>query len=316
VPALRTCIVSTSMSTTKTPVVKESKAPTHLVGLEPVLEIIHVALLTPFVTNATPISIMLIAPSGGGKTATLKRFRAEYIHITNDLTSSGLWTILRDDKEEKISHISLEDFNPVLSHKSSVSSLTIASLLSVMADGMMRVDDGRETKELKHKPVGVITGVTPDMFQSNLEKWHGLGMIRRFLPVHFTYTQQTISLAQKDIRQGRVTSKALPHVVLQKPPTNSSPIITTEAANQIEMMSVFLGQNLGVGSILKKGNQNEWKRDYVQGTPVLPMAPHIILRTMAQARALKERRMKVDDSDITFLRGLVDFTNPINPVKI
>jgi hypothetical protein len=81
-------------------------------------------------------------------------------------------------------------------------------------------------------------------------------------------------------------------------------------------MSVFLGQNLGVGSILKKGNQNEWKRDYVQGTPVLPMAPHIILRTMAQARALKERRMKVDDSDITFLRGLVDFTNPINPVKI
>lgn len=288
----------------------------HLVGLGPVLEIVHVALLTSYIEKATPIAIMLVAPSGGGKTATLKRFQADFIHQTNDLTSSGLWQILRDDKDEKLSHICLEDFNPLLSHKSSVSSLTIASLLSVMSDGMMRIDDGRERHELVHKPVGIITGVTPEMFAANLEKWHGLGLIRRFLPIHFVYKQETIHHAQQTIREGKINSKPLPPIKLEIPQSKVSPIISPEFAKDIEMQSVFLGTHLGVNSFVTKGRNNEWKREYIQGPAVLPMAPHIILRTMAQARALKERRMHVDESDMVFLRTLVSFVNPLSPAQL
>lgn len=288
----------------------------HLIGLEPVLEIVKVSLFTPFIESANPVAIMLIAPSGGGKTAVLKRYTGDHIHQTNDLTTSGLWQVMRNDKEEKITHICLEDFNPVLSHKSSVSNLTIASLLSVMADGMMRVDDGRETKELKHKPIGVVTGVTPEMFQQNLDKWHSLGLVRRFLPICFGYTQETISKAQEHIKKGKVKAKPLPPITLTPLQVQSSPLIESKFADQIEMQSVFLGANLGVNAVVTKGNNNEWERKFVSGKAVLPMAPHIILRTMAQARALMNRRPKVDDSDISFIKMLVSFSNPMEPVKL
>lgn len=305
------------MPPNKTPAgVAMAPAHSHLIGLEPVLEIVHVSLLSGFIEKATPVAIMLVGPSGGGKTATLKRFSGEFIHQTNDLTASGLWQILRDDKDEKISHIMLEDFNPVLSHKSSVSSLTIASLLSVMADGMMRIDDGRERKELKHKPVGIVTGVTPEMFSANLEKWHGLGLVRRFLPIHFSYKQETIHLAQQQIKKGNVSPKPLPPLQLQTPKVKVSPIIPNELAADIEMQSVYLGTHLGVNSFVTKGKNNEWKREYTQGTPVLPMAPHMILRTMAQARALLHGRMKCDESDMSFLRSLVSFVNPLQPAQL
>jgi hypothetical protein len=288
----------------------------HLVGLEPIAEIIHVALLTSFIENSIPIAVMLIGPSGGGKTQTLKRFEGSFIHRTNDLTTSGLWSLLKEDKENKLSHICLEDFNPLLSHKTSVSNLTIASLLSVMGDGMLRVDDGREVKTLLHRPVGIITGVTPEMFQAHLEKWQGLGFVRRFLPVHFTYTQETISQAQKAVKKGDVSANPLPPIKLTPPKAPVNPIFPESASTDIESLSVYLGQHLGVNVVVTKDNGNQWKRNYVPGKAVLPMAPHIILRTMAQARALKEGRMKVDDSDIKFLRRLVDFANPMQPTLI
>ncbi len=292
-------------------------APTQsLIGLEPVIEIVNVALLTSFIENAIPISVMLVAQSGAGKTQTLKRFDAPFIHKTNDVTSSGLWALLKSDKDEKLSHICLEDFNPVLSHKSSVSSLTIASLLSVMADGMMRLDDGREVKELKHRPLGIITGVTPEMFQTHLEKWQGLGFVRRFLPIHYAYNPNTISAAQKAVKSGKINGKSLPPIKLIEPKQKVNPIIPDNFATEIEMQSVYLGNHLGVNVMIQKEQGQPWKRTFVGGVPVLPMAPHIILRTMAQARALKNGRGKVDESDIIFIRSLVGFANPMMPVQL
>ena len=295
---------------------KESPIATSLVGLTDVMEIVNVSLMTSFIENAIPVSIMLIAPSGAGKTTIIRKFLADFIHKTNDLTTSGLWNILRNDQQEKITHIALEDFNPLLSHKSSVSNLTIASLLSVMADGVMRIDDGREQKELKHKPVGIVTGVTPDMFKDNLEKWQALGLVRRFLPVHYAYNDMTIQEAQRRVRNGTVHNKSVQSVTIPRPEKSANPKIPEEFARDIETQSMVLGNRLGVIAIVSKNAQNQWKKEYIQGMGVLPMAPHIVLRTMAQARALLYGRKICDKSDVDFIVKVVGFADPMQPIKL
>lgn len=289
----------------------------QLVGTRPIEEIIHTATLTPFVHNSIPVSIILISESGAGKSKTVLRFQGEHIMRVDDLTSKGLFDILRADPQNKIRFLLIPDFNPVLSHKASVSNLLIANLLTVSSEGLVNISDGRDAKELKHAPCGIITAVTTQMFLRSQRKWSELGITRRFLPVHYGYSTRTIMQAQDEIRQQHVTSQLLKNIHISPNGAANSGAVTIppEIGLKIEAMSQLLANNLGQYSSFEWEGKTK-ARVIKQGTPIYPMSPHITLQTLAKANALRQHRTEANASDLDFLAGVIDFTNMQKRVEL
>lgn len=275
-----------------------------LAGIEPLQDLLYAVIGSAFVTNSVPISCMIVAPSGAGKSRTLIKFDSPYIVRADDLTSSGLIDILQNDKDNKIKYLLIPDFNPVLSHKASVSSLLMANLLSVTQDGTARVVDGRQNKEVKHKPIGVMTAVTFEMFARHSKKWHELGITRRILPLHYTYSLHTIQKAQELIRKGKINSGGdvtpLPISHFKERYVK----IDQSHARELEMLSGTLANHLGQCIRLRNGT-----REAIQGTALLPMAPHLVLTAIAKGNAIRFNRSEVNSLDVRVATEFTAFTN-------
>jgi hypothetical protein len=276
-----------------------------LAGVQPIEDIINAIVGTAFVDDSIPISCMVVAPSGAGKSRTIIRFDAPYILRCDDLTSSGLTDMLTRDSDNKIKFLLIPDFNPILSHKASVSNLLLANLLSVTQDGTARIMDGRGNKEVKHNPIGIITAVTFDMFARYSRKWHELGITRRILPIHFTYSLRTVQQAQLLIREGRINSNNKPMEMRNY--KQAAIKLDEKLSMDIQLLSDRLALNLGQYIRLYKG-----VRQPVQGEALLPMAPHVVLHSMARGNAMRFGRNHINTSDVELCTDFVSFTDMVN----
>lgn len=281
-----------------------------LAGMKPLEEVVRTIIATAYVEGSIPISAMFVSQSGAGKSKTILRFRAESVLQCDDLTSSGLFDILQGDKDNKIKFILIPDFNPVLSHKSSVSGLLVANLLSVTQDGTARIADGRSQKEVKHDPVGVITAVTNDMFSRYSRKWAELGITRRIIPLHYTYSLATITQAQSLIRQGKIAMGQLP--VLPLPKMKRTKVgIPVKAGYELMTMSTVLAMNLGQYISVHGSRSGPRGMTPRQGPALLPMSPHLVLSAVAKSSAILNSRKAVNTTDIKAAMNFCAFTNMI-----
>jgi hypothetical protein len=288
----------------------------RLIGTESLDEIMETAIYSGYIRDSIPTSILIVGPSGGGKSKTLLRFESESIYRCDDLTSSGLFDILDKDRNEKISHFMLPDFNPVLSHKPSTTNLTVASMLSLMSDGTAEIADGRETKKLKHRPIGFLTAATSEMYMKHLKHWAAIGLIRRFVPVFFRYTESTIQKAQTAISDGKINLLApdLYKIIKRQP---AIPLIDEKHAVKLETYAVTMGYNLGYRfrPVTDKGIKSmKWITD--EHSKILPMSPQLVLQTLIRSHALRDNRTKTTEKDLEFISHLIDFTNPQHPVSL
>lgn len=283
----------------------------ELAGIAPINKIINTVLHTCLLDSKyPPVSIMLVAPSGGGKSLSLLRWRAPFIHHTNDITSGGLMDILASDHEDKIRSIILPDFNIPLSHKTSVTNLTMSNLLSMMSEGTARIDDGRKTKEVKHRPISVLSAVTPDMFVSQHRKWRILGIIRRFVAIQFTYSIATERKGMELIRDDKLTGSKLPEFTVETKIRDANPVIQEKESFEIENLAISFAAQLGCKVVrdYKTGKVHWQKTD-----ALLAFSPHVTLKTLARANAISEGRAKINRNDIEFLTLMLGFTDPSKP---
>ena len=281
--------------------------------MEPIEKIILTILHTAWLDDGIPISLLIVGPSGAGKSKTVLRFKADGVHRTDDLTSSGLYDLLKKDQKNELRYILLGDFNPVLSHKAAVSNLTIASMLSLMSDGTVRVDDGREMKDIVHRPVGFMSACTDAMYKINMKKWSQLGITRRFFSIFYDYSPQTELLGQREISRQNVTLNPLCVQQLRKP-LHCKVEIPKVFHSAIESLSGILASHLGYYTIIKKEDKtNRWTREVVAGKPLLKFTPQLYLQQIVKGHALLKRHNTVNENDIEWLQELLTFTNSAKP---
>lgn len=286
-----------------------------LSGMEFINEIIQTMLHTSMVAGTKPVSCLLVGPSGGGKSQTVIPYKAPWIHHTNDLTSAGLSDILSNDVAGKLRTIILPDFNVPLSHKSAVVTLTVSNLLSLMSEGTCRIDDGRNQKIMKHEPMSIISGLTPEMYQLHFKKWKALGFIRRFMMVNYIYSLETRRDGNSQIRDQKITSANLPDIIVDKSKDGIVKRVKLDKkeATDIEILSGELANNLGY-NLVRDGKTHKAK--WIESERALEFAPHLMLQSIAKGNALRMHRTRVNQSDIKFLISLLGFTNPARPQAI
>lgn len=296
-----------------------------LIGMEPLLEIVETGFFTAPLADCIPLSILLIGPPGSGKSKAILQYASPNIHKTNDVTSAGLGELMEDDKESKLRHIIIPDFNIVVSHKSSTANFTIASLLTLMSEGILRIDDGRRKKEIIHSPVGILTAMTREIYEEHAVRFRKLGISRRFIPVFFTYGIRTRELIQKSISSGKTTLQQLQEKKIFLPDQKRWPIkieIPSSASDRIERLSREMAEHLSFHPHWEKsfnggaGSNESWKIVPFRGATPIEFTPHMILRAMAQAHALRAGRRVVKESDTDFLIQFINFCNYSNPVQL
>lgn len=279
-----------------------------LVGMADVTEIIETVIYTAYVRAKGTCSVMLVSPSGGGKSQSMLQFRnfpSVYIH--NDLTTMRMADILERDREGKIRHFMLPDLNPTLSHKPAVVSLFLAALLSLQSEGMFDAGEGTRVHQVQHAPVGMITGCTPEMYTAYHRKLRILGLIRRNSPIFYTLGKNTVDKAQAE---KKVNIEHVGEPI--KPPKGLKPdrdvTIPREHAEILEVLSVLFTEHLSVGPVWHVLPDGRRAVEPGKCEVMLPLAPHDFLRLLAKGHALRGRREIVNSDDVAFVRRFVGMT--------
>jgi hypothetical protein len=153
------------------------------------------------------VSAKLIAPSDAGKSELILSHLPHKARVIDDLTTASLLNLLDVPRPPK--WIVIPDLNKVISHKPTVANLTFATLLSFLAEGVTEIPGIDGPAKLKAKRVlargitiAVLTALTPDMFFASRRQWKATGLLRRLVPIYYTYSKDTANKIQSSIRQG------------------------------------------------------------------------------------------------------------------
>lgn len=195
-----------------------------MIKIEPILEIIETILWTGKLQNEKPLSGMLIAKVGFGKSEALRKAYTppkiktewkdkvgkdgkpakervqEVTHIgtvlyTGDTTPYTLyhkWGELL--KSGQIKHIVIPDFLSILTKSKDAMPDTVRFYNGLIEEGICRIES-RYSDFITEIPVkiGLVTAVSAQDFEarSKTQNWGALGFLSRVLPVSFGYSNET-----------------------------------------------------------------------------------------------------------------------------
>lgn len=274
-----------------------------------------VSATTAVANGMGPLSVNLIAPSDAGKTELMLSVLPPGARVMNDVTTHTLLRVMREPKPPN--YLVIPDLNIVVSHKPAVAELTMAMLLALMGEGVSELNPGLDTavkiKMSKVKKTGlriaVMTGMTPEMFHSKRGRWRGTGLLRRLIPINYTYKKSTQTRIQDSIQRGGDT---LNYSHSKMPAVRKRSVEIPEGIDQVirELSEDVLDQLGWSGAPDKEGKRRTVKAHS------FPFTPHKILRQLARASAALENRNVVTLADITTVENITAFMRYDRPESI
>jgi hypothetical protein len=195
-----------------------------MIKLEPVLDIVESTVWTGVIDGEKPLSVMLIASVGSGKSEILRKtYKPPKItevwkdktdrdgnkrkekevnvhHIgsvlyTTDTTPYTLYHRYGDLlKSGQIKHIVIPDFLTILTKSIDVMPATVGFYNSLIEEGICRIES-KHSDFITDIPVriGLITAVSHQDYteRSRKQNWGAMGFLSRVLPVSFRYSDNT-----------------------------------------------------------------------------------------------------------------------------
>jgi hypothetical protein len=281
-----------------------------MLNVERLTTVLRTIAVSGLVKNGAAISVTLIAPSDAGKSELIAKTSPPNARVINDFTTASMTALLSEPKPP--TWIVVPDFNQVISHKPAVATLTMAFLLSLLAEGITEIPglEGRaklQAKSFRKRGVRIalLTGMTPDMFNSRRGKWRSTGLLRRLIPIYYTYSATTIGTIQKAISQG---GDALDYSLKKQTRLRSREIIIpSKIAGPIKDLSGHV-----------TANQLIWKRDdgsQRQGID-FPFSLHKVFRNYVKASALLHGRRTATRADLLALKDFSRFVRYDRPEEL
>lgn len=195
-----------------------------MINVEPILDIIETALWTGALKDEKPLSAILVAGVGSGKSAILgKSYKAPKVRqkvekkkqkdgsvkeertqivtqigsvlYTTDSTPYTLYHKYGDLlRSNKVRHIVIPDFLSILTKNKEAMPDTIRFYNSLIEEGICRIES-RYSDFITEMPVqiGLITAVSSQDYQvrHKTQNWGAMGFLSRVLPVSYCYTNDT-----------------------------------------------------------------------------------------------------------------------------
>lgn len=287
---------------------------------KPLQEIINCVIASSRLTHV-PLSVLLVSLSGAGKSLLLNAYgKVPGVHRTDSFSASGIYSLCKEDTKNDIRHILVSDLNIPLSRKSSTVTMLIGTLVGLMTEGMVRIDDGRtEGKNIPHRPVGLLTAMTTEEFTRQAKLMHRVGLIRRLIPIFFEYKTSS----EMDIL--RYYSNAGPNVraeidislaSLKMGKADSGMSTTVAWPHSLKQEVIPLGQRLAENLRYMPSVSHKGIRKIIQGPRIVPISPQQVIQKLCESRAFLAGRKIVNQDDLTFTENVCDFTQFGKPVLL
>jgi hypothetical protein len=246
-----------------------------MVGLESLVDFLSLTMWSGSVAGERPVSVILVAPPGAGKTSLLEKFQGETAIFVSDLTARELSTILKD--APKATHILLGDMLSLFGHKSSVVRLT-CRMLSGLTGESLKTDSF--TGGASNRQLGLITAIPPDdlakrSVQSQLTAG---GFASRFVVLRYSYAPNTVRKIHDYIRADRYTKERIQPFVIDPEPVPIA--INSTISRSIQDLAMALKQQDSLGTRI-----------------------HLQLRTLVKAHARRRRAEIVEKQDFSALES-------------
>ena len=183
-----------------------------MIGVDEIKRFMELVVLTGYLKDEKPLSLFLVGKPETGKSSLISSMRGYPNTLYfNDLSYKGFIeeVVPLYEKGQK-THILIPDFINVLSHKRASDAL-IPALNSVMQEGL---DESKFYGSIRRfdKTVymGVITGITKEMFDTRIILWRNIGFLTRMLVATYGYTNETRVRIHEHIRNGKGNEKEKP----------------------------------------------------------------------------------------------------------
>lgn len=284
-----------------------------MINVERVDRILSRLALTGLVKNGRGlISATLIAPSDAGKSELLLRNQPAGARVINDFTFGSLVPIVADPKPPK--WIVVPDLNQAMSHKPAVANLTMAFLLPLLGEGVTEIPglDGHAKvrtalRRAKGRgiTIGLLTAMTPEMFFSKRGKWKETGLLRRLIPIYYSYSVESQVEIQTLIRKGedRLTYT---HGSIRSRGKAIDVTIPERLERPIERLSEQVSDQL---SFRSKGGRTVQAIEF-------PFSIHKTLRTYVRACALQDSRSACTEADFAATEDFARFIRYDRPERL
>jgi hypothetical protein len=273
---------------------KPNGKPLIEVKTTPILEILKRVVASGFVKNAFPLSAIIVAPVGSGKTTALKKIAFnDNILALSDVTPYGLAKLLPEIKAKNVKHIIIFDLVEPMSRNRQIVNSLIGFLNSLIEEGIFRISTGFiEIKE----PIklGLITATTKKELFDKRRGWLGIGFISRMLPISYSFTEVDVIQILEDLANQNIKDISYESLKLKEKNIKENP----------EINKLLIPYAQTIDSTIAKGDEKP-----------MPFRRLNQLKVLLMANALLNNRTEVTNDDFEWFKSVAKWINfEFNPV--
>ena len=174
-----------------------------MIGVEDLQKIIEAVLFTGYIKGERPLSLLLIAKVGFGKSQLLNRYSisSDGVYYATDITPYALHKTHQNElKSGKIKHIIIPDLLNALNKPKEQAEAFITFFNALIEEGIAKVES-RSSDFVIRFPVsiGLITAIAQQDYDRRRHKWATMGFLSRNIIVRYGYSQTTINKIIKSI---------------------------------------------------------------------------------------------------------------------
>ena len=257
-----------------------------MIGIDPLKKVIEATLVSPYIKDEKPVSLLIVAKPEAGKTSAIKLYRENKgICYITDATPFGLTRdILPKLVSGEIKTIMIADLLTPLSKSTKTRKAFVAFLNNLIEEGVAKITTYSMIWEREVK-TNVITAITDEELADGRHEWATMGFLSRFLIFSYSYPMDTVS---RILEYYSEKPPLFPAEKLNLPGGEVDIGLSKNIADKLDPLAVAMGLRYNVYGIRAKIN----------------------LRTFIKALAYLNNRTEATDEDLTELLNLSQWLNP------
>jgi len=223
-----------------------------LLHLNPLSKIIECALISPYVRNEKPLSLMIVAKPEHGKTSIMKLYRQNKgVAYVTDCTAYGLTRdLLPKMVTGEIKTLMIPDLLTPLSKSAKTRQTFVAFLNNLIEEGIVKITTYAQiwTQDVN---CNVITAVTDQALKDGRHEWAKIGFLSRFIIFSYSYSLSTV---MEILNHYSNHALATDSVRLQLPKNLQNIELSQQIAEKLNPVAMKVGEQFELHGIRAKIN--------------------------------------------------------------
>ncbi len=262
-----------------------SKERETLINVEPLKKVIECALISPYIRNEKPLSLLIVAKAESGKTSVMKLYKQKRgVAYISDCTAYGLTRdYLPKIVSGEVRTLVIPDLITPLSKSTKTRQSFVAFLNNLIEEGVAKITTYANVwdKEVK---ANLITAVTDEALEDGRHEWAKMGFLSRFIVFSYAYSTPTIVQILRTYSEHGLS----PGQADFRPPEKEVDVyLPKRIADKLDPFAAKVGEQFELYGIRAKIN----------------------FRCLLKCLAHRNKRKRVTDAEFGEFLGLVDFMN-------